>query len=218
MSAIEVIIGEAIGIFKDFIYRDIFYIVGGISVIYSFIFCFQVPTFTVSGYIIIYVIFISYVIGYVLQEIFSIIGLVITAFYKPGKFIIWFANRFSKSESWGKIPEPNSVDLSILRKCLDEHCTGITRKRINRTINLKQVGSSMGSSMFTTCIFLFGGWIHNDSDKWVLYSSFAILVLSLFLVLINRIKQAQQSLFEISFYNNCSKCKDSALIEPENKA
>jgi|GEM_PF-5738247 len=152
----------------------------------------------------------------ILQEIFSIIGLVTTTYYKPGKFIIWFANRFSKNESWEKIPDIKVVDLYKLRKCLDEHCPDIARKRINRTINLKQVCSSMSSSMLLTGIFILLYWVRNNTIKYALYSSIAIIVLSLFLALINRIKQAQQSLFEILFNYNCSHCNGSALIRPED--
>jgi len=154
MAADDTLIKEILGTFKDFIYRDLFYVVGGVSVLLSGSHAFDLP-FKYTGWTGVYMALLGYVVGYSLQEIWSIFGVVTTSYKGPPKcFIRWAAKRFAPLEDWESLPCLRQVDQKALRNCLDKHCSEYHRDRIGRTINLKQLGSSMGSSLLTTTIIL----------------------------------------------------------------
>ena len=212
MSAIETLIKEIFGTLKDFIYRDLFYVVGGISVLLSATFAFDIPI-TYKGWTGVYITLLGYVVGYTLQEIVSIIGLVTTSYKQPNAFIKWIGKRFSPSECWESLPPVEKLDLAELRNCLDKHCNESCKSRINRTINLKQVGSSMGSSLLITTIILILAAIKHPCDHWYIPLAAASLLLTLFLIIINWIKQTQQSIMQLEVNKICQVCKGSATKE-----
>ncbi|MGD2092497.1 MAG: hypothetical protein PVH61_40400 [Candidatus Aminicenantes bacterium] len=154
----------------------------------------------------------AYVVGYSLQEIWSIIGVVTTNYKGPPKcFIRWAAKRFAPLEDWESLPCLQQVDQKALRNCLDKHCSEYHRDRIGRTINLKQLGSSMESSLLTTTIILIYLIDKHPYDLFYVHLAMGSFLLSLFLIVINRIKQAQQNLMEFEVNSLCEKCKGSAI-------
>lgn len=211
MVAAETGIKEISRTFKDFIYRDLFYVVGGVAVLISGSYAFDLPI-KYTGWTGLYMALLGYVVGYSLQEIWSIIGVVATNYKGPPKFFIrWALNRFAPSEDWGSLPTAQEVDNKVLRNCLDKHCSEFYRKLIGRTINLKQIGSSMGSSLLTTTINLILAIIRHPNDFFYVPLAVSSLLLSLFLVVVNRIKLAHQNLMEFEVNRLCRKCKGSAI-------
>lgn len=77
MSATEKVVEEIVSTFRDFLYRDLFYVVGGISVIAAFFFSLgKVDTLLkADAAVTFFVIVIGYVVGYATQEAMSIAGL-----------------------------------------------------------------------------------------------------------------------------------------------
>ena len=210
MAATETLIKEIFGTFKEFIYRDLFYVAGGVSVLLATTFAFNVPI-DYKGWTGVYLAVLGYVVGYALQEIVSIVGLVTTSYREPNRFIKWVGKRFSPSEDWESLPPVDNLDLSALRNCLDQHCGESCQKRINRTINLKQVGSSMGSSLLITTFILVLAAINHPNDKWYVPLAVISFLLSLFLIIINWVKQTEQSIMQLEVNKLCKECKGSAL-------
>ncbi len=215
MADADTLIKEIFGTFKDFIYRDLFYVVGGVAVLLSVSHVFELP-FKYTGWTGVYMALLAYVVGYSLQEIWSIFGVVVTSYKGPPKcFIRWAAKRFAPSEDWESLPCLQQVDQKALRNCLNQHENKSIQKDIERTINLKQLCSSMGSSLLTTAIILRIGIImHPYTSSYTRFYCplfWGSLVLSLFLVVINRIKLAQESLMKFEVNNLCEKCKGSAI-------
>ncbi|MCG7946622.1 MAG: hypothetical protein N0C84_09820 [Candidatus Thiodiazotropha taylori] len=209
MAAAETLVKEIFGTIKDFIYRDIFYVIGGVSVLLSITLAFDIPL-VYEGWSGLYLAVFGYVVGYVLQEIISIVGLTTTAYQQPNKLIRWFGFRFAPSEDWESLPPPEKVDLTLLRKCLDSHCGESCQKRINRTINLKQVGSSMASSLLITTGMLIVAAINHPGDTWYIPLAVSSFVLSIFLLIVNWLKQTQQNIMQLEVNRVCEECKGNA--------
>jgi hypothetical protein len=86
MAAAETLVKEIFGTLKDFIYRDIFYVIGGVSVLLSITLAFDIPA-VYEGWSGVYLAVFGYVVGYVLQEIISIVGLTTTSYQQPTKLM-----------------------------------------------------------------------------------------------------------------------------------
>ncbi len=210
MAAAETLVKEVFGALKDFIYRDLFYVVGGTSVLLSTTFAFDIPI-NYEGWIGVYLAIFGYVVGYALQEIVSIMGITTTTYPKSYNLVKWFGRRFAPSEDWESLPLVENIDLSVLRKCLDQHCGESCQKRINRTINLKQVGSSMASSLLATTAILIVAAINHPDDSWYVPIAIASFLLFLFLVIVNWVKQTQQSIMQIEVNTLCEECNGNAI-------
>jgi len=209
MAAAETLVKEIFGTLKDFIYRDIFYVIGGVSVLLSITLAFDIPVIY-EGWSVVYLALFGYVVGYVLQEIISIVGLTTTTYHQPNKLVKWLGLRFAPSENWESLPPSDKVDLSLLRKCLDSHCDESCQKRINRTINLKQVGSSMASSLLITTAILIVAAINHPCDSWYIPLAGSCFVLSIFLLIVNWLKQTQQNIMQLEVNRLCEECKGNA--------
>lgn len=210
MAAIDKLIEEIFLTFNDFIYRDLFYVVGGVVVLFSGFSAFDI-TINYTGWNVVFLVLMGYIVGYVLQEIISITGFVTTGYKRPNKFIRWVGKRFSPSEDWESLLQIEKVDLAALRNCLDQHCHEASQKRINRTANLKHVGSSMSSSLLVTTIILIFAAIRHPDDDWYLPLAIASLLFALFLALVNWIKNTQENLMQFEVNLFCEKSKGSAI-------
>ncbi|MBT3029302.1 MAG: hypothetical protein KME48_19255 [Candidatus Thiodiazotropha sp. (ex Ctena orbiculata)] len=211
MSESAELVKELFSTLKDFLYRDIFYVLGGVTVLLSIILTFDIPI-KFTGWTGVYLAIFGYVVGYVLQEVVSIIGLTTTAYREPHDLIKKIGHRFAPSEDWEALPPPNMVDLSLLRKCLDEHCEDSCQKRINRTVNLKQVCSSMGSSLSVTTILLFiAAYLHYPNEKWFIPLAVASAVLSIALIAVNWLKQTQENIMRLEVNKTCTTCQGNAI-------
>ncbi len=205
MSTLPEVTSKFIDSIKDFIYRDIMYVIGGLSIILASQYCFRIPKFGLDTTTIIYICCLAYIIGYAIQEFFSILGFVTTGQRKPGKTCMFFAKRFSPFEKWDSIHKLENVNLGKLRNCVDNHSSEETRKRISRTINLKHVAAS-GASFLMVSLILFYDVIFNYSAPYVFPMACITLSLSLILMLMSRIKTAQQMIMELNVHQSCPKC------------
>jgi len=212
MSTIETIIKETFETFREFIYRDLMYVVGGISVLLSVCYCFGGPPISAETWTLLYACFLGYIVGYALQEIFSVFGIVTTAYRKLGPIRLFWAKRFAPDERWDHLPLPANILMGKLRYCVGEHCPKDTRKRIDRTINLKHLGAS-GASFFVVGIFLFVASYKHPCDSWVVPLAVGAVALAIILALMSQTKSAQQRLMELDVNRQCEQCKGSAEIK-----
>lgn len=217
MSAIDTTIKEAFQTFGKFIYRDMLYVIGGVTVLLAIQYSFDGPTISSNTPTLIYIGFVAYVIGYALQELLSIVGLVTTGYRKLKPYQLRIAEKFAPDEDWGDLLDPRCIRLGKLRQCVDAHGPEDTKKRIERTINLKHLGASGASFIVAAPILLFGAYRH-EWNPWALALGISALLLALILGLMSHIKSAQQRLMELAINRECTDCNGSAVITDNTKA
>lgn len=209
MSAIDTTIKEAFKAFGTFIYRDMLYVVGGITVLLAFRYSFDGPPMSSDTSTLIYVGFLGYVIGYALRELLSVVGFVTTAYRKLKPWQLWIAEKFAPDEDWADLPDPGRIRMGKLRQCMDAHIPDGTRKRIERTNNLKHLGASGASFLVVALLLLFGAYKHKCAI-WIIALAISAFLLALILGCMSHIKGAQQRLMELEANRECKDCKGSA--------
>jgi len=158
---------ELVRALKNFIVRDIIYIIGGASVILSFLYLFNricIITDSDCTFVWLFAIGISYVIGYCLQESFSLLRFVTTANYFQPRFPLTWLYRRSQHEEWkGIFPDitngPNcqeeiykkmrEADMEINEKASPDNKT--FRERITYHM---MIGTTIGPCAFVSGIIL----------------------------------------------------------------
>ena len=123
MSAPEKAVEEIVTIFRDFFYRDLFYVVGGVSVIGTFFFVMGKldQLRNADGATTFFVIVISYVVGYATQEALTLAKLVRTTYERPSYVIRYFGRRFAPADPWDALSHASEIDSGALRLCVDQH-------------------------------------------------------------------------------------------------
>lgn len=134
-----------------FLYRDVLYMIGGTAVILSFLYLFdRVPSSTLP---LAYYLFgggIAYVVGYVAQEFFCLIGVCTTAdYFQPYRPLRSLYHHFTR-EPWPMIERFNTIDAWIK---ISRDRTGT--ELFERILFHKQVGTTMGPCAVLSALFLF---------------------------------------------------------------
>jgi hypothetical protein len=216
MSAASEIVTKLIQTFERFIFRDAMYVIGGLSVVGSFWYLFGEPLEkAVDPMIKLYVVFVAYIVGYAVQELFTIFHFTTTVYRKPNKWIAWLGNRFAGGGTWYEMPKREEVDVEELWLCVDKHCPSRTSQRIDRIVNLKHIGATLGSSLFITAVFL-GLKASDGWDRLNVALAVGALTLSLILMHVSWIKATQQAKLELQVNKTCKKCEGSADLRPES--
>jgi len=152
---------ELVKALKNFIVRDIIYIIGGASVIITFLYLFgKIDTIRKETPTVIYLFIagISYVIGYCIQELFSFLHIVTTAsYFKPCAVQKWLYHCLTLSK-WKEIAlNENQLDEAEL--LIQEKACTDTKADRERIISLMMVGTTMGPCTFVSGILLVIGAI-----------------------------------------------------------
>ena len=145
---------KALGVFLG---RDLFFVLGGVAVLVAFLGL--PPKELPTPYAVVLAGF-AYVVGFVTQELFSIARVVTTApIFQPGRFTRWLYYRH-RQERW---VQPGEFDLEKARERIDEALEA-TRSRYERIVVLKQLGTTMGSSLIVSgvVVLLRSLWLHHD--------------------------------------------------------
>jgi hypothetical protein len=191
------------------IVRDLIYVLGGASILFAFLYRFNfLSQSSVDIFIKIFLVGLAWIIGYATQEIFCIFGLVTTAYKKPNKFLIFLLNRFAIPRDWSNMPV-DGKGLLKARLCIEKHCSTQTFGRIERTINLKQLGSTMGPCLLITFIIILSKLLFiKDINNYDWPLAIMSIILSLIFILINRLKVAEQYYLEWEIYSACPECNN----------
>ncbi len=159
---------ELVKALKNFVVRDIIYIIGGSSVIVSFLYLFnKTDMLGKETHTAIYLLVagLAYIIGYCIQDTASWIRIVTTAsFFEPWPSLIWFYRRFLHRE-WVPI-FPDIVDAEERRNEIFERLdkaeliiqekTSVDNKaERDRIISLMHMGTTMGPCSLVSGILLF---------------------------------------------------------------
>ncbi len=155
---------------RDFLRRDLVYIVGGGTVLTSFLYSSnrlpidKIPLgFTLLG------MGLSYVIGYEIQDLFSISRIVTTAYVpKPNRFLKWVYKRF-ENKAWEDLPECSFDDIGHALQSF--HDNDRSRAHYERTISHLILGATIGPCMFIAALFIFVKWcLHPNFFDFVLFT------------------------------------------------
>jgi hypothetical protein len=186
--------GELPKIISEFIVRDLNYIIGGSIVILSFLYRFgNFPDKDTPTVFYLFGAGIAYIIGYTLQDLFSIVRLVTTADvlkpWWPMQKFYWLFTR----DKWKPIQE---LDKAQLRKAISEK-----RKKENfwavnyeRTISGMISAATMASCFLVSRLMLLSSWwghIYCDKKHFAIAAGITLSCLSVILIVIARIRTLQ---------------------------
>ncbi len=174
---------------KRFVYRDIAYIVGGASVLLSLLrLVDRVPTadpglptlFFSSG--------VAYVVGYVVQDTCSILGIVTTrSHFRPG----WLLQRIYalfEDRPWRDIPAPTPNHQSEL---LDKPMSDRADVEHERIASLRQVGTTIGPCWLLSAGLLFTTYWRRSGDALDLALAVSATIAGLLLIVLSWLKGMQ---------------------------
>lgn len=137
--------------FKKFIARDALYILGGWSVILATLYCVDSPLDDNSSTaLIVFLSGVAYVLGYSIQELFSMTPFLTTQHFVPKGLVSFFYKQFTGKDVPGNLPS-DSLNAFIN---LYAHLTDRQMEQLDRVVNLKQVGSAMGPNWIVAGIIL----------------------------------------------------------------
>lgn len=183
--------GELIRAFRHFITRDIMYLVGGASVVITLLHVSWQPlTKDYPTAIWLWAAGVAYGVGYAIQEVLSFFPILTTApVLQPNWLVKWLYQRFTRAEWHDVAPSTWQTKRKMFEKKAHER----TYDQYQRTIGLKQIGSTLGANWLVCGIILviYATTNNNALFDWVL--AFAALVLSVGLIVMAWVKGAQQT-------------------------
>ncbi len=185
---------ELIGSLRRFIARDVIFIVGGSAVVLSFCYAFDhlwildMPRplyFVAAGF--------AYVVGYVVQDLACLSGLVTTAhFFKPGGTLKRIYRVYTRHD-WTEIApfDGEAAWLRLERAAAKGEVPEASFVRLERVVALRQVGTTLGPCCLLSSVFLlYRGFKFLDPFDMAL--AVGVLVLGLVLIALAWLKGAQQ--------------------------
>lgn len=173
---------------EKFLTRDLLYILGGGSLIFSILYYFNIALpEKLESYQIIFGAGIAYVLGYIIQEIISLTPILTTSHFKPNRFVRWLYKRFSNNDLSKDLNMTNLEAFFTIYPSLSDRQI----EQIERTITLKHVGSTMGANWLVSSLFTLLKALESYSS-FDIFMAIGLLLLSLFLIFLSWIKGAQQ--------------------------
>ncbi len=183
--------GELIRALRHFIARDVLYVVGGGSVILSFLYFFdQLPdASSVSTAMYLLAAGIAYVVGYTIQEAFSLTGLLTSSYVTaPGRLVRFLYGRFT-GRQWTLESDFDPLRANVT---ISAYADELNLVELHRIIALRQAGTTTASSGFV-CAVLLGAKAFCNRAPFDITLAVAVLVLSLVAWALGWIKAAQQT-------------------------
>ena len=175
--------------FKDFIGRDLIYIVAGGQVVGAFLYCFEsVPAATDSWVLFVLLGGVGYFVAYALQDLLSLFRVLPTVpVRKPCGFLRWIYKLYTRQE------------CAVIGKELspDEHRALIAaglHPELERLVMLQQIGTT-GGPCIVLCGFLFSVAFRASHRPLDLYVGVGGLVLGVLLILLAWLKATQRAQF-----------------------
>jgi len=202
---------------KDFIARDILFVIGGASLMLSFCMLIGIPIpSNPSLYAVLFGVGVAYGIGYVIQDGISLIGLTTTGTVKrPGSLIRVLYRRLTGSE-WKKIETDEEMkELGKAKKAFNDIANDNNRAQWHRTVVIKQIGTTLGSSWLLISILLLiarfilkdrANYLPDGLEPWhLLPMGIGGLIFSFVLIGLSWVKGAQQSQFFLDVFSEHKK-------------
>ena len=200
--------GDWATLFKNFIYRDVAFILGGSIVLASFAHCFGLfqlcdkANADVRLPLALLLAALAYVVGYGAQDIGGVIRVSSTAVpYEPRWFGRWLYHRFTRSEwkavNYAKEPfEEFEIEMSLWK------IPPRTLQALDRIVSLKVVSACIGACAFLSAVFILIHWFQLGMQSRLDVVFFiAAVLLGLVLICLGRLKAMQ----EMQFYQAMKK-------------
>ncbi len=186
--------GDLVKAFERFITRDLMYVIGGASVIVAVLHVFGRIPAELGGWQGLYAAGLGYVVGYVLQEVSSVVGIVSTKATKPMPATARWVYRRFEGQTWPD--DLGIVPAEFTKAKLKIDSTGSPRiqARLERIIGLKQVGTTIGPAMLLVALILAIGLLVGFTWFDVVLSGSA-LVIGVILVELGWLKNGQELLY-----------------------
>lgn len=196
---------EIAKIIGNFFYRDLVYITSGFTLIFSIIFCLdQINLLTSLPQITtVFVLVISYSIGFSVQELFGMLKLCRTrANFKPRPITVFFYKLI-----YNKIPfngdNVNGGEIHGLKHELQKKAAERNLQEYYRIINLKHIGITLGPTYFLSGnIVLLFTLLSNEIVDYKMVMSGSLIFFGCLLLIIGNIKSVQQAEFLYDFSKN----------------
>jgi hypothetical protein len=162
---------DLIRIIRDFLYRDLAFILGGIIVIGSIAYLVGwLPLFNLKSlpaWSLFLIPAMAYVVGYAVQDIGGVIGITYTGYVlNPNRFCCWLYRRFSRAP-WTAITidlQPRFAhELHMGRLDIPQ----VTRRSFERILDLKVISMCVGGCLLLSSILLLGSWLFALLSPWL---------------------------------------------------
>lgn len=139
---------------QKFLSRDLTYLAGGGIVLLAFLHIYdQVALLPRSGVLLLFPVAFAYVIGYAIQEVFTLLGLVRTkAEPVPNAYAKWLFRRFERKPDWE--PTPRSEYKQAKRWLYQKATPDRLRSDHERLEVLKQVGTTLGPCLLVATLLV----------------------------------------------------------------
>jgi hypothetical protein len=139
---------------KTFLSRDLTFLAGGGVVLLAFLHVYdQIPLLPRSGVLLFFPIAFAYIIGYAVQEFFTLLGWVRTkAEPEPNRYAQWLYRKFERKADWTPTPRDDYKRAKQwpYRKSTPERL----RRDHERIESLKQVGTTLGPCLLGAAFLL----------------------------------------------------------------
>lgn len=178
---------------RNFLARDLLYIIGGTCVIASFLYLFdRLPEEQPPIPYLVILAGVAYAIGYAVQDSMSFLPIVTSRHIDdPGKLSRCYYWCFTRRE-WMPVSERVDFPKDYYRAV--DNMSEREIEEFRRLITLKHIGTSIGSNLLVAFVFLFARYFsaYEEFDAWIAFFS---LVLSIFLIVQSWVKGLQQTQF-----------------------
>lgn len=191
---------ELVKTLRDFITRDLLYVVGGgvVGLSYCCLFQVAVPP-SPSTEMALLAIGIAYGVGYAIQDGLSLTAIVTTApVVNPGRMVRFLYRRFVRA-AWSEI------DLTAFNAAKEAFATIASDRdyaQWNRIVSLKHIGSTLGSCGLVAALLLAAAAVRTRGESSAVALAAAALTLGATLLGLSWVKGAQQSQFVLSVHQH----------------
>lgn len=203
--------GDIAKIFQNYLYRDLNYIVGGGCVVISFLYAFNRfldPNTPLILYL--FAVGICYIIGYALQDFFSIFRIVTTGFVeKPPSILKWLYHRFTGQRCYNILKiDKTQANKAIIVSYKNEGF----RLEYERLVSLFMICTTMSPCLFVSSYLLFYRYWNNGKEIFDLMLSLTSLFFSIVFYILAWIKAAQHTQQVADAINEFEKESDILLL------
>lgn len=210
--------GDWATLFKNFIYRDVAFILGGTIVLASVTYSFdlwdpkKLPSEMPVPYVILFTA-LAYVVGYGVQDIGGVFRISSTAVpYTPkggGRCLYRAFTRFCwKPVDYADGMTPVEFEIEMGRQDIPAR----TLQALDRILSLKVISTCIGASLILSAVFTAIHWFRSGRQFRDVVLFFSCLAFGLALIGLGRLKAMQ----EMQFYQAMKKQRYPRLLRPKS--
>jgi hypothetical protein len=209
--------GDWATLFKNFIYRDVAFILGGSIVLASFAYCFDLFPLLDKAKADLYVPLaillaaLAYVVGYGVQDIGGVIRLSSTAVpYKPSCFDRCLYRAFTRSK-WRAVDYVHKdgpfeeFEIKMGGWCVPPR----TLQALDRILSLKVISMCIGACALLSAVFVLIHWFRQPSGSDIVLF-IGGLVFGIVLICLGRLKAIQDQFYQAMNNQNYPRCSGAS--------